>query len=84
MKINYFFGIVFLFTALALVFIMVNFNQPVAVAQNPGAASISLQTTPGPAMDDTSRIGSTDGIMLMGVIISMIVIVPVLFRRKKK
>jgi len=43
----------------------------------------SLQTTPTPIEEDISVIGSTDGIMLMGIIISLIVIVPVLFRRKK-
>jgi hypothetical protein len=83
MKTIYFFGVAFLLIFLALVFVSASFNQPVAAAQNPGAASIFLQTTPGPAMDDTSKIGSTDGIMVMGVIISLIVIVPILIPRKK-
>ena len=83
MKTIYIFGIAFLLIVLALVFVSANFNQPVAAAQNPGAASISVQTTPTPALGDTSRIGSTDGIMLMGVVISLIVIVPILFPRKK-
>lgn len=83
MKTIIFFCIAFLLIAFALVFVSANFNQPVTAAQNSGAVSISVQTTPGPAMDDTSKIGSTDGIMVMGMIISLIVIVPILIPRKK-
>ena len=80
MKTTHIFGIAFLFIALVLV--IANFNPSFASAQNT-AASISLQTTPTPIGEGTSVIGSTDGIMLMGIIITVIVMVPVLFRRKK-
>lgn len=72
-----------LFIALVIALVFAAFNQPVASAQNLGAASISLQTTPTPAAEDTSKIGSTDGIFIMGAVIVLIVIVPVLFYRKK-
>jgi preprotein translocase subunit SecG len=82
MKTTHILGIIFLFIILVFALVIANFNPSFASAQNT-AASISLQTTPTPIGEGTSVIGSTDGIMLMGVIISMIVIVPVLFRRKK-
>ena len=31
---------------------------------------------------DTSRIGSTDGIVLMGIVIVLIIVIPILLRRK--
>ena len=48
------------------------------------AAAQSLQTassTPA-ATEGTSRIGSTDGIVLMGIVIVLIVIMPIWLRRK--
>ena len=82
MKTTHIFGIAFLFILLVLALVIATFNPSIASAQNT-TASISLQTAPTPIQNGISEIGSTDGIMLMGVIISMIVIVPVLFRRKK-
>ncbi|NOT03327.1 MAG: hypothetical protein HOP27_01870 [Anaerolineales bacterium] len=81
MKTTHIFGIAFLFTVIVFALVVANFNPSFASAQNT-AASISLQI-PTPVEDGISEIGSTDGIMLMGVIISLIVIVPVLFHRKK-
>jgi len=48
------------------------------------AAAQSLQTaSPTPiAAEGTSRIGSTDGIVLMGIVIVLIVIMPIWLRRK--
>ena len=48
------------------------------------AAAQSLQTaSPTPiAAEGTSRIGSTDGIVLMGIVIVVIVIMPIWLRRK--
>lgn len=82
MKTTHILGIGFLFIILVFALMIATFNPSFAAVQNT-AASISLQTTPTPIESGTSEIGSTDGIMLMGVIISIIVIVPVLFRRKK-
>jgi len=47
-----------------------------------GAAAFFVQTSPTPQGEDVSEIGSTDGIVLMGVVIVMIVVVPILLRRK--
>ena len=41
-----------------------------------------LQTTPTPQAQDKSEIGSTDGIVLMGGIIVLIVFAPILISRK--
>lgn len=41
-----------------------------------------LQTTSTPQPEDESEIGSTDGIVVMGVIIVLIVALPILVRRK--
>jgi hypothetical protein len=51
--------------------------------QELGAAAFYMQgtTTPEPT-ENVSEIGSTDGIVLMGVIIVLIVVVPILLRRK--
>jgi hypothetical protein len=40
------------------------------------------QTTPTPEQQDKSEIGSTDQIVVLGVAICMIVIIPILLRRK--
>jgi hypothetical protein len=47
-----------------------------------GAAALYAQVTPTPQAEDASEIGSTDGIVLMGIIIMLIVIVPILLQRK--
>ena len=41
-----------------------------------------LQTTPTPSQEDRSEIGSTDEIVIMGGVIALIVIAPILIRRK--
>ena len=83
MKINNIIWIASLFIALVTALVFATFDQPVVSAQNLGAASISLQATPTPAAKGVSEIGSTDGIFIMGVVIVLIVVVPVLFYRKK-
>ena len=72
-----------LLIALVVALAVATFDLPVVSAQNMGAASISLQTTPTPAAEGVSEIGSTDGIFIMGAVIVLIVIMPVLFYRKK-
>ena len=84
MKTIHILGIAFLFTALVFMLIAANFYPSSAAAQNLAAMSAPLQTTPTPAIDETTVIGSTDGIMLMGLVISLIVITPMLFRVKKE
>jgi hypothetical protein len=48
-----------------------------------GAAALHAQVTSTPPMEqDRSEIGSTDGIIFMGIIILMIIFVPILLQRK--
>ncbi|HMU95007.1 MAG TPA: hypothetical protein PKE35_16985 [Anaerolineales bacterium] len=83
MKTIYVFGLAFAFLLLVFVFTSVNFNPSLVQAQNQANSFTSLQTTPTPPVEGESVIGSTDGIMLMGVVITVIVVVPLLFHRKK-
>jgi len=48
---------------------------------NFAVAALHQATTPTPVADTVSRAGSTDGIMIMGVVIVIIVLVPILLRR---
>ena len=56
-------------------------TQP-ALQGNLSSAAFFLQPTTTPQPEDVSEIGSTDGIVIMGGVIVMIVIVPILLRRK--
>lgn len=44
-------------------------------------AALYQAASPTPAVTTVSQVGSTDQIMLMGVVITVIVILPILFRR---
>jgi hypothetical protein len=41
-----------------------------------------MQPTSTPKPKDISEIGSTDGIVIMGILIALIIIIPILLRRK--
>jgi hypothetical protein len=86
MKTSYIFGISLVF--LVLIFSLssvANFNHPEASAKNISAAALSLQaSTPIPPAENVSEVGSTDGIVIMGVVIVIIVTLPVLFHKKRK
>jgi hypothetical protein len=53
-----------------------------ALEANFSAATFFLQTTPTPQPEGVSKIGSTDGIVTMGILIVLIVIIPIFLRRK--
>jgi hypothetical protein len=57
-------------------------SKPPDTYGNPRAAAFSHQTTLTPQPKDLSKIGSTDGIAAMGIIIALIIIIPILLRRK--
>lgn len=59
-------------------------SAPSTSEGNLSATAVLLQPTitPTPQPQDHSEIGSTDGIIVMGVIISLIIIIPILLRRK--
>lgn len=67
------------FTLLVLGLVLPTFNQPNVSAQG----ALPLQITPTPQADDTSVIGSTDGILAMGIVIVLIVTLPLLFHKKQ-
>jgi hypothetical protein len=70
-----FLGLVLSFTSLAL-------NRPVPLAQVASATptlQVDATTTTGVVVEG---VGSTDGIMLMAVVIVLIVIIPILLKRQ--
>ena len=83
MKTNHIFGIL-ITLCLILVFglAITNFNQPVVLAQNTDATPALQQGAPAPILQDQSEIGSTDGILVMGIVIVGIIITPLLFHKK--
>lgn len=83
MKTKHIIWIACLFIALVIALVVSVVNQPIAAAQSPRMVSTSMQITPTLLPQGVSEVGSTDGILLMGFIIVLIVIVPVLFHRKK-
>jgi hypothetical protein len=65
--------------------ILTSFHQPAVLAQQTTAGLIRPQAaTPTPVGQAASEIGSTDGILLMGVVIVLIVTLPLVFRKKGK
>ncbi len=66
---------------LALFSAALNYSAPPAMQGNFGDTAFFLQATSTPQPEDLSRVGSTDGIAAMGVLIALLVIVPILLRR---
>ena len=69
---------------IAGILIISAFNQPDVDAQESMNSSLIAQITATPAADDNSVIGSTDGIVVMGILIVLVAVTPLFFRRKKK
>jgi hypothetical protein len=67
---------------LALFSAVLTYSTPPAMDENFSGAAFFLQSTSTPQPKDMSEIGSTDGIVLMGVLIALIVIIPILWQRK--
>jgi hypothetical protein len=85
MKTSYIFGIALVFITLVFVLASTNFNQSEVSAKNLGAASLSMQiATPTPPVENVSEVGSTDGIVIMGFVLVVIVTLPVLFHKRRK
>jgi hypothetical protein len=84
MKTSHIFGITLVFITLVFVLASVNFSKAKLAAQNLSAASFSQQiATPSPMTDGESEVGSTDGIVIMGFVLAIIVTMPILFHRKR-
>ena len=68
---------------LALLSAALTYSTPPAMEGTIGdAAFFRMQPTPTPSPNDLSEIGSTDGIVIMGILIALIIIVPILLQRK--
>ena len=66
--------------SLALLSASLTYSTPPAM-QGEFGAGFFMQTTSTPPPQDLSEIGSTDGIVIMGILIALIIIVPILLRR---
>jgi hypothetical protein len=69
---------------LALFSAALTYSAPPAAQGNLGAAVLFLQppATSTPQPEDLSVIGSTDGIIVMGFLIALIIVIPILLRYK--
>jgi hypothetical protein len=68
---------------LALFSAAISYSTPPAMESAFGVATfLVLQPTSTPKPKDLSEIGSTDGIVFMGILIALIIIIPILLRRK--
>lgn len=75
--------IIILIIALITALVLVNFNPPPASAEGlTGAAFAAQAVTPTPVMEDASEVGSTNGLLIMGGIIALIVTLPLIFRKR--
>lgn len=67
---------------LALFSAALTYTAPSQVQGDLAAAEFFIQPTTTPEPEDLSEIGSTDGIIVMGLLIALIIVVPILARRK--
>lgn len=72
--------------ALLLALLITAFAQTSAIQSsqknNIAGAALIAQTTPTPQPEDKSEIGSTDGIVIMGGVIALIIFIPIAARYK--
>lgn len=80
-------GFIILILASLLAMVLTAFTQSLAsratFIQAGTGASFFFQATATPEPEDQSEVGSTDGIIVMGGVISLIIVVPILVRRKR-
>ena len=67
---------------LALFSAALTYSAPPNTQGDLSAAAFFLQPTETPNPQDLSEIGSTDGIVIMGLVIALIIIIPILWHRK--
>ncbi|MFM8368862.1 MAG: hypothetical protein ACKOBD_08920 [Chloroflexota bacterium] len=78
---NIFSACIFLLVILTLLLVMVNFDLPSVAAKD--MTINTVQVTPTPPVEDSSEIGSTEGILIMGIVIVLIVTLPLVFQKRK-
>lgn len=74
--------ITLLLITLIIGFVSTNFISADSFSLSPASAGMLQQITTTPLLINTSEIGSTDGIFIMGIVIVLIVILPLVFRKK--
>ncbi|MDP1547580.1 MAG: hypothetical protein Q8L87_16350 [Anaerolineales bacterium] len=86
MKTNrYLSSLALLIVLLVAVLALTSFHQPAVLAQHTGAVlTLQQDATPTPTTQAVDEIGSTSGILLMGVVIVLIVTLPLLFYKQGK
>ena len=68
---------------IALFSAAITYTARISGAGHSTTAALFLQTTPTPPVEeDHSVVGSTDGIVVMGGVITLIVLIPILAKRK--
>jgi len=67
---------------LALFSAALTFSIPPVIKGNSVNGAFFMQLTATPQPEGLSKVGSTDGIVLMGILIALIVIIPILLQRK--
>ena len=67
---------------LAIFSAALTYSAPSFTQANPGSAALFLQATTTPQPEDLTVIGSTDGIIVMGLVIALIILIPILLQRK--
>ncbi len=84
MSAKHLFGITLLLLGtLAILFVLTNFNLPTVSANSGAVNSAALhQSTATPQPEDNSKVGSTDGILMMGVVIVLVITLPLALRKK--
>jgi hypothetical protein len=68
---------------LALCSAALTFSTPPAMQGDFGDSTFFIPSASAPPPQDSSEIGSTDGIVIMGFVIALIVVIPILVRRKE-
>ena len=66
---------------LALFSAALTYSAPPVLQGDGGTAALFIQPTATPQPQDHSVIGSTDGIIVMGLVIALIIVIPILVRR---
>lgn len=67
---------------LALFSAALSYSASPSTPANPGSADTILQATMTAQPGDVSEVGSTDGVLVMGFVIALIILIPILLQRK--